>query len=108
MGRRQSGLPTSLQEAFKVLDEMLTSEDLTLFRSQTREEFVITQHFGLGQWVRNTWFFGSDEETRRRLFGDDYLHADAASGELLEKYYNHLISTKNETTRVQDNPKEIR
>ncbi len=96
-GRRQSGLPTSLQEAFKVLDEMLTPEDLALFRSQTREEFVITQHFGLGQWVRNTWFYGADDDTRYRLFGDTmFLHPDDISTDFLIKYHDHLKLTDND------------
>lgn len=89
MGRRQSGPPASIQEAFKMLDGMLSKEDKERFRSQTLAEFIVEQHFDLGLWVRNVWYFEADEETRRRLFGDS-LCPDFASSEFLGAYQIHL------------------
>ena len=92
MDRRQSGPPTSIQGAFELLDGMLSEETKEFYRHQTPDEFSSYEHFGLGLWIRNEWFYNADESTRRALFGDmiSLTHPDSASTEFLTKYHQHL------------------
>ena len=97
-------IPTTSRQAFKVLDAMLSVDDVLLFSSMSTEEFCIAQHFGLGLWIRNKWIFTSGEESAeerllleqcyRMLAGDllkkYYVHPDDVSGHFLKRYHRHL------------------
>ena len=98
-------IPTTARQAFKILDAMLTPEDIAAFCAMSASEFSCNQHFGLGMWIRNNWIYGPGEEDDqerelrdecyRMLAGvpkKDYMfeHPDTVSGRFLERYHRHL------------------
>ena len=98
-------IPKTEEQAFVILDGIVTDEDMAEFRAQTRNDFVADEHFGLGMWIRNNWIYGPDEEDKaeealrdecfRMLAGmkkEDmcFEHPDEVSGRFLGRYYDHL------------------
>ena len=97
-------IPTNSREAFKILDAMLSVDDIITFSNMTTEEFNIAQHFGLGMWIRNNWIYRSGDESEEEcvlldkcyrmlagtLFKKYYVHPDDVSGYFLERYHRHL------------------
>lgn len=99
-------IPTTIRQAFKIVDEMLTPEDKARFLQKTRGEFTSEQHFGLGLWIRNNWLYGDPDtdtptEQERRDKCMEMLSKekqwsywvddpDHASERFLQKYYGHL------------------
>lgn len=86
-------IPTSIRQAFKVLDGRLSTEEIRSILVMGKDRFVSEAHFGLGQWIRNNWI-NADKEGKG-LFAYDSSHPgiidpDYQSAEFLEKYYNHL------------------
>lgn len=104
-------VPTTEQQAFAILDGMITEEEKCSFRSLEKVQFSDSQHFGLGAWIRNNWIYGPEEEEDkaeealrdecfRMLAGmkkEDvcFEHPDEVSGRFLERYYDHLIVVAN-------------
>lgn len=103
-------VPTTIRQAFKILDKMITKKERKAFLSQSQFDFTAEQHFGLGMWIRNNWIYGpeyeegtDERELRDRCYrmlaggkGDDIIyfeHPDVVSGRFLEKYYKHLKRT---------------
>ena len=102
-------IPTTVRQAFKILDSMVSPEELKEYLAQSKSDFVAEQHFGLGLWIRNNWMYGDDEEETpeekehrdrcyRMLSGMKegemlFEHPDVVSGKFLEKYYGHLKRT---------------
>ena len=103
-------IPTTEQQAFIILDGMLSKEEKAAFRSQSKDDFVATEHFGLGMWIRNMWIYGPDEEEDKaeEVLRDEcfrmmagmkkedlcFEHPDTVSGRFLERYYEHLKETE--------------
>ncbi len=98
-------IPTTARQAFKILDAMLTPEDIADFCGMSALEFSSGQHFGLGMWIRNNWIYGpGEEDDKERELRDacycmlagvprkDYMfeHPDVVSGRFLERYHRHL------------------
>lgn len=100
--------PKTQQEAFEMLDALLTDEDKRdALKTQDDAEFALNQHFGLGLWVRNNWIHG-DKVKRAVLTGDVVeiesgeavpeallfgLGPDDLSAKFLELYHRHLRET---------------
>lgn len=96
---KNNTLPKTVREAFRILDSMLSAEEVSAFLSMSKSEFCSSQHWGLGLWVRNNWIHGGDEDCLRMLTGnagDGYLIPvpDYVSDLFLQKYYDHLKRTK--------------
>ncbi len=103
---KQSLYPTTTRQAFRILDELISPEEMAEFLEQSKEDFVTLQHFDLGMWIRNNWIYGgsedeSPEEREQRdkcyqmLSGNPegafiYEHPDSISERFLKKYYDHL------------------
>ena len=99
-------IPTTVRQAFRILDSILTPEDKERLQNMSRSEFLISMHFGLGAWIRNNWIYGaSDDESKeerelrdrcyRMLSGTNedephFEHPDSVSEHFLKKYYDHL------------------
>ena len=49
--------PKTTEEAFELIDKMLTDEEKCNAIKQKASTFSSEQHFGLGLWVRNNWIF---------------------------------------------------
>lgn len=88
---KKKSIPTTTREAFKILDGMLTEEEKQDALSKSRSQFAGDEHFGLGMWIRNEWYFAND---RKWNFGyNDEAFAvlpDMLSQSLLERYHDHL------------------
>lgn len=81
--------PKTLEEAFKILDDLMKDE-LTADGRLT-EEVEATLHFGLGLWIRNNWLTGAHAQDIRPLFGisDLIRMEDMVSDEILSQYVDH-------------------
>ena len=86
-------IPTNSRQAFKILDEMLSAEEIQSILSKSKGEFLTDEHFGLGQWIRNNWIYADKEGKGLFAYDSDHpgiIDPDYQSAEFLEKYYNHL------------------
>ena len=106
---KKNNIPTTIRQAFKILDANITADDKAHFLTMTKSEFGSEEHFGLGMWIRNNWIYGPDYEEGkeerelrdrcyRMLSGskEEYFffeHPDTISERFLEKYYDHLKRT---------------
>ena len=52
--------PKTTEEAFEIIDKMLTDEEKYNAIKQKASTFSSEQHFGLGLWVRNNWIFSGN------------------------------------------------
>lgn len=101
-------IPTTEEEAFRILDEVYPLEGKKIALDETKDEFIINEHFGLGMWIRNNWIYLPDDvdpvtSDRHKkcyvmLSGEpgsncQCWHADELSGDFLGKYYDHLKAT---------------
>ena len=100
--------PKTQEEAFRILDELLTDEEKRdALQIQDDEEYATRQHFGLGLWVRNNWIYG-DKVERSVLIGSEVelesgetvpealligSNADDLSSQFVELYHKHLKET---------------
>lgn len=100
---KRSNLPKSSREAFAILDEMLTEEDI---HTILHEPDTIDLHFGLGMWIRNHWIYQHQEEIMK-TFGlykeedgspNTFLYLpDHLSDIITKRYIKHLKRKKIET-----------
>ena len=92
---KNNTIPTTLRQAFKMLDAMLSDEEKTNALAQSRSEFALNEHFGLGVWIRNNWIYG-DEKGIGIFAKEEYRlqHPDSLSGDFLERYHDHLRRSK--------------
>lgn len=108
----EATIPVTTRQAYKILDEQMTDEDIRTALSQTKNEFASEQHFGLGMWIRNNWIYGGENEeecfTKRRaecytvLVGPGHIKDDEVffyppdmlSDMFLKRYYDHLKRTR--------------
>lgn len=100
--------PKTQEEAFKILDELLTDEEKRdALQIQDDEVFASGQHFDLGLWVRNNWIYG-DKVEQSVLTGAQTEHkpgetefeallyrvdADCLSSKFVALYHKHLRET---------------
>lgn len=105
---KRTKYPKTQEEAFAMLDELLTDEDKRkALLIQDDEEYATRQHFGLGLWVRNNWIYGGKVERsvltgtqveikpeesvpEALLFG---MEPDDLSSKFVELYHKHLRET---------------
>lgn len=98
-------VPTTEEEAFKMLDEVVPLEQKDLAIQGTKEEFITEEHFELGMWIRNRWIYRIDcddsivqdryDKCYEMLSGDKpgemkFEHPDSVSSGFLSRYYDHL------------------
>jgi len=82
-------VPTSLEEAFAMLEAKLSKPDLDRMRAGTEEEMV-RYHHGLGTWMRNTWGLWGGSPFAKRLRSMGLRHPDDMSGAILDAFWSHL------------------
>ncbi len=100
--------PKNQEEAFAMLDELLTDEEKRdALLIQDDEEYASLQHFELGLWVRNNWIYGgkvdysiltgTQVEIKPGGSVPDALlfrmDADGLSVKFVELYHKHLRKT---------------
>ena len=88
---RTDNIPTTVRQAFRILDGMLTDEEKLNALTKSRFDFAGEEHFGLGLWIRNNWIYG-DEKGIGLFAKEEYLfqHPDSLSNNFLERYHDHL------------------
>jgi TonB family protein len=82
-----SNIPTTLEECYIALDNLLSEDTKDDIASLTRGEFLSSAHFGLGMWIRNNWIYPSGSGLATLFGGRD---GDSISSVILHGYYNHL------------------
>ena len=94
--------PKTIEEAFSIIDSMLTDEEKKIAVKQKASDFSCEQHFGLGLWVRNNWIYKGDVPTYI-LTGEKPVEInkgepiplmmampDDISSKFMELYHKHL------------------
>ena len=87
----ETKIPQTKNEAFALLDKMLSEKD----KSELANGDAIEFHFSLGLWIRNNWIYQQNEEDVNRLakaFRTDMLffEADSLSEKIIEYYQRYL------------------
>ncbi len=72
---------------------MFSAENIQAILADGKDSFIVSEQFGLGQWIRNNWIYGDMEG--QGLFAPKegypvFDHPDHQSSVFLEKYYEHL------------------
>ena len=89
MGKK---IPQTKNEAFALLDAMLSEEDKSAIMNGDPIEF----HFSLGMWIRNNWIYEQEEEDVKRLakafrrMEMSFFEADDLSMKIIEYYQRYL------------------
>lgn len=95
--------PTTLEEAYKALDEMLNSEDLEYIDSSPEAKAMGRFHNNLGRHLRNEWGLWNGsllKEKLRQEFGVN--HPDDLSHHLLIGYWHYRHQGKTMWERLQE------
>ena len=98
---RKKVIPVTEEEAFGIIDKMLSFEEKQNVLEGTADDFACDEHFDLGLWIRNNWIYhykSKDPEVEERyekcfkmLVGEEmYCHPDSIANDFLERYYEHL------------------
>lgn len=102
-----NNIPVTSREAFRILDEMIPSDERVAMALLPRSDFSADEHMRLGLWIRNNWIHGdsagmSEQQKERRdkclrmLTGEKdndvflFVNPDIASSRFLERYHDHL------------------
>ncbi len=85
----EDGIPANLNEAYKLLDESLSDEDIAYIRDCTEEDLVM-MHFSLGLWIRNNWIYPSSDKITKEFVTRGINHADDISGFIIKGYRLYL------------------
>ena len=93
----ETKIPQTKQEAFALLDEMLSEKD----KSELVKSDPIDYHFSLGMWIRNNWIYEQEEEDVKRLakaFRIEMLFfdADGLSEKIIEYYQRYVWRNRND------------
>ena len=88
---KETKIPQTKQEAFALLDEMLSEKD----KSELVKSDPIDYHFSLGMWIRNNWIYEQEEENVKRLANAFriemlFFDADGLSEKIIEYYQRYL------------------
>lgn len=91
-----SKLPKTREEAFEILDGLLSDNERKELASCT-EDGLGEYHFSLGLWIRNNWIYEHGADIMR-LFDDGNdngafrfsMGADYDSAEIVTKYWRYL------------------
>ena len=90
-------IPKTLDEAFTVLDAMLSNEDRRyLQEAKDPDDAAVSLHHSLGRHIRNTWGLWGDGSELKRCLRQDYgiLHPDDMSGFILRQYCRARYPTR--------------
>lgn len=92
-------IPRDIEDAIKVLDTCLTSEQKDTLRALSFEDYNGLHH-GLGRALRNDWGLWGGSRLRDYFTSFGVYHPDDMSGYILLAFYHHLHGT--ECPRIQD------
>jgi hypothetical protein len=81
--------PSTLEECFSSLKEMLSEEDLRALPQMTKNE-LSRLHHGLGRWIRNNWDLWQGGPLAEYFKTLGLHHPDDMSGLIIESFWHHL------------------
>jgi len=90
-------IPSTLTEAHKALDELLSSEDKEKIRNweESFEDLVADVHHSLGRHLRNTWGLWKDSPLAQHMRDvHNITHPDDMSHEILVTYCRLQVRTR--------------
>jgi hypothetical protein len=91
-----NAIPTTLDEAFAVLDSKLSDEDRRyLQESESPDKAAVSLHHSLGRAIRNEWGLWGDSSKLKQLIAKEHgiTHPDDVSGFILREYARARIPT---------------
>jgi hypothetical protein len=83
-------IPNTLDQAYGVLDRLLSPADRHAFMSTPEQEAVTRAHMGLGLYIRNKWFRSGKSALPGVLYDFGARSFDDMSGMVLTSYWRHL------------------
>jgi len=89
--------PTTLDEAVKALDEILSPEDRNTFRNWDGavEDLIAEVHHSLGRYLRNTWGLWKNSTLAKHMQEvHGIAHPDDMSHEIIVAYCRQGIRTR--------------
>lgn len=88
MNKLNTFIPTTIDEAFMVLDRTITDEDKEYIKNAGH----VSLHHTLGRWIRNNWKLWEENETvLKRIFKEmNITHPDDISDYIIKWYIQHL------------------
>lgn len=88
--------PTTLDEAIKAFQEVLTPDEQIEITRMSKDE-LIECHHGLGQWIRNNWGLWAGGPLLDHMKSLGFTHPDDMSSSLIKEYW----------VRMNQQPSEI-
>ena len=84
--------PKTLQLSFEYLEDNWSAEGVQIFKDSSERKATISQHFGMGLFLRNTWIRNHDqsEQIQKYFDGLGIYHPDDISSIILTSYHRHL------------------
>jgi hypothetical protein len=96
-------VPTTLEECFAALDEMLGDEDKAFIDQAEDPKRMIAFHHSLGQHLRNEWGLWSNSELKNHFqTRQAVVHPDDMSGLILEEYWRYRHRGPTAWDRITD------
>lgn len=86
----ERAIPNTLEEAFASLDQSLNAGERRRFMSLPEDEAVTEAHFGLGMYVRNTWFRSGHSGMIKTFLDAGAGSMDDMSSMVLHSYWRYL------------------
>jgi hypothetical protein len=83
-------IPKDIQDCMLALDKQLSDSLKKEIVKKTNEDFCVTEHFGLGLWIRNNWQLWHLSRLYAYFREKGIKHPDSMSSLILEEYYNYL------------------
>ena len=80
-----------IQKIFDELDAMLSADEKERYIGMSKSDFTLTQHLGLGRWIRNNYIYSADSVELGDYFNYRIIHPDNISRKILEDYYDYLL-----------------
>jgi hypothetical protein len=87
---KEMPVPQTIEQAFGVLDNLLTPEDRSSFMLKPEGRAVIEAHMSVGLYIRNTWFRSARTALHGYLREKGARSLDDASSLLLTAYWRYL------------------
>ena len=72
-------IPKDLDDCLQQLDKLIPDSEKEKIKKMDEEEFSMSAHFVLGQWIRNQWILVSDSRLAKYFADLGVIHSDDMS-----------------------------
>ncbi len=109
MSREKIEQPKDLDDAFRILKDIMSSTSTSSFKDTLEENAMAMTHFGIGMYLRNNWYlwwhkdnlpkedkpiedYPMEKPEIVKYFNDKLaiFHADDMSGIIIQSFHRHL------------------